>query len=166
MSPGQRHVLTPDASSMRTVLGHYPTGVTIVTAMDGGEPVGLACNSFTSVSLDPPLVLFCAGKTSSTWPRIQRAGRWAVNVLSEDDEETCRLFAQPGADRFAHVSYGAGRTGAPLLHDALAFVDCETEAEYDGGDHIIVVGRVVELGYVAEGRPLCYYRGGYGRFEI
>lgn len=151
---------------MRTVLGHYATGVTVVTAMDGDHPIGLACNSFTSVSLDPPLVLFCAGNASSTWPRIRAAGKWAVNVLPEDAEETCRLFAQPGADRFAHVTYTVGRTGAPVLSDALAFVDCETEATHDAGDHTIVVGRVMELGYVSEGKPLLYYRGGYGRFEI
>jgi 3-hydroxy-9,10-secoandrosta-1,3,5(10)-triene-9,17-dione monooxygenase reductase component len=161
-----RHVLTPDPANFRTVLGHFATGVAVVTAMHGEEPVGMACNSFTSVSLDPQLVLFCAAKSSSTWPQIQAAGRWAANILEEDGEEVCRRFAQKGVDRFAHVDYSMGRTGAPILDHALAFVDCETEAEHDAGDHVIVVGRVLELGYAAAGKPLLFYRGGYGRFEI
>ncbi len=150
---------------MRTVLGHFATGVAIVTAVDGGEPVGMACNSFTSVSLDPQLVLFCAAKSSSTWPRIQAAQKWAANILAEDGEEICRLFAQKGADRFAKIAYTTGRSGAPLLEAAIAYVDCETVAEHDAGDHLLVVGKVIELGYTPEGKPLLFYRGGYGRFE-
>ena len=93
------------------------------------------------------------------------AGKWAANFLDDDGEEICRLFAQKGADRFARIAYTTGRTGAPILEDALAFVDCETAEEHDAGDHVIVVGRVIELGYQAEGKPLLFYRGGYGRFE-
>ncbi len=166
MSQLSKHILTPDAAAIRTVVGHYATGVAIITALDGDEPVGMACNSFTSVSLDPALVLFCAAKSSSTWPRIQAAQKWAANILEEDGEEICRLFAQKGADRFAHLSYTTGRTGAPLLDQAIAFVDCETVAEHDAGDHVIVVGRALELGYASEGKPLLFYRGGYGRFDI
>jgi 3-hydroxy-9,10-secoandrosta-1,3,5(10)-triene-9,17-dione monooxygenase reductase component len=166
MSRSHTQVLAPDAAALRTVLGHFATGVAIVTAIDGDEPVGMACNSFTSVSLDPQLVLFCAAKSSTTWPRIQAAGKWVANILDEDGEEICRLFAQKGADRFAHIAYTAGRTGAPVLDDALAFVDCETIAEHDAGDHVIVVGRVVELGYSSESKPLLFYRGGYGRFDV
>ena len=148
------------------MLGHFATGVVLVTALDGDEPVGMACNSFTSVSLEPPLVLFCVAKSSSTWPRMQAAGKWAANFLDEDGEELCRLFAQKGADRFAHVAFTPGRTGSPIVEDALAFVDCETVAEHDAGDHVIVVGSVLELGYASEGKPLLFYRGGYGRLEI
>jgi 3-hydroxy-9,10-secoandrosta-1,3,5(10)-triene-9,17-dione monooxygenase reductase component len=166
MSRPHRQVLAPDAAALRTVLGHFATGVAIITAVDGDEPVGMACNSFTSVSLEPQLVLFCAAKSSTTWPRIQAAQKWAANILDEDGEEVCRLFAQKGADRFAHIAYTEGRTGAPVLDDALAFVDCETVAEHDAGDHVIVVGRVVELGYSAESKPLLFYRGGYGRFDV
>jgi 3-hydroxy-9,10-secoandrosta-1,3,5(10)-triene-9,17-dione monooxygenase reductase component len=165
MSPSAPRPLAPDAATFRTVLGHFATGVVIVTAVDGDEPVGMACNSFTSVSLEPPLVLFCAAKSSTTWPRIQAAGKWAANILDDDGEETCRLFAQKGADRFTRAAYSPGRTGSPILDDALAFVDCETIAEHDAGDHLLVVGRVVELGYKHEGTPLLFYRGGYGRFE-
>jgi 3-hydroxy-9,10-secoandrosta-1,3,5(10)-triene-9,17-dione monooxygenase reductase component len=164
--PQQIHTLAPDPATFRTVLGHFATGVGIITAFDDGEPVGMACNSFTSLSLDPALVLFCAAKSSTTWPRIQRAGKWAVNILGEDDEEVCRLFAQRGADRFKNIQYTTGRSGAPVFRDLLAFVDCETEAEYDAGDHVIVVGKVLELGYASEGKPLLFYRGGYGRFEV
>ncbi len=160
------HVLSPEPGSYRTVLGHFATGIALITAFDGAEPVGMACNSFTSVSLDPPLVLFCAAKSSSTWPRIQQAGKWAANMLAEDGEEICRTFAEKGADRFSSVAYTRGQSGAPILREVLAFVDCVTEAEYDAGDHVIVVGRVLELGYAAEGKPLLFYRGGYGRYEI
>src|SRR5207344_1279956 len=93
--PPDTEILTPDAASFRQVLGHFATGITVITAMDGDEPVGLAANSFTSVSLDPPLVLFCPAKTSSTWPRIQRAGHFTVNVLDEHQEHVSQLFAKP-----------------------------------------------------------------------
>ena len=166
MSPSSPRPQAPDGATYRTVLGHFATGIALVTAMDGAEPVGMACNSFTSVSLEPPLVLFCAAHSSSTWPRIQAAGKWAANILGEDGEEICRLFAQKGAERFAHVAYSTGRTGAPVIDSALAFVDCETVAEHEAGDHVIVVGRVVELGYAPKGKPLLFYRGGYGHFEI
>ena len=166
MSRAGFQVFQPDAASLRTVLGHFATGVAIITAVDGEEPVGMACNSFTSVSLEPQLVLFCAAKSSTTWPRIQAAEKWAANILAEDAEEVCRLFAQKGADRFARVAYTIGRTGAPILESSLAFVDCETIAEHDAGDHVIVVGSVVELGYASGGKPLLFYRGGYGRFDV
>ncbi|MDQ1465785.1 MAG: 3-hydroxy-9,10-secoandrosta,3,5(10)-triene-9,17-dione monooxygenase reductase component [Actinomycetota bacterium] len=146
-------------------MGHFATGVTIVTATDNGEPVGMACNSFTSVSLDPPLVLYCAAKDSTTWPRLHNAGHFAVNVLDEDGEAVCRVFATKGVDRFVDVTHHRGATGAPILADAIAYIDCETETEHDAGDHVIVVGRVVELGYASEGKPLLFYRGGYGHFE-
>lgn len=165
MSPRGPSPLPPDPATYRTVLGHFATGVVLVTAMEGDEPVGMACNSFTSVSLEPPIVLFCAAKSSSTWPRIQASGKWAANFLDEDGEEICRLFAQKGADRFAHIGTTPGRTGSPIIEDALAFVDCETIVEHDAGDHLIVVGKVIELGYRHEGKPLLFYRGGYGRFE-
>ena len=131
----------PTPAAIRTVLGHFATGVAIITAMDGDEPVGMACNSFTSVSLEPQLVLFCAAKSSSTWPRIQAAQKWAANILDEDGEQICRLFAQKGADRFAHIAYTTGpHRCADARRRAIAFVDCETIAEHDAGDHLIVVG--------------------------
>ena len=120
-------VLTPDAASFRTVLGHFATGITVITAMDGEEPVGIAANSFTSVSLDPPLVLFCAAKTSGTWPRIQRAGHFTVNVLDEHQEQVSQVFAAKDVDRFAQVAWRLGSQG-PILDDVHAYLDCMIEA--------------------------------------
>ncbi len=157
--------LRPDPATMRTVMGHFATGVTVVTAMHDDEPVGLAANSFTSVSLEPPLVLFCAALSSSTWPRIEAAASWCVNILADDGEEICRVFATRGVDRFDKIAWHEGATGAPVLDAALAYLDCTTEAVHQGGDHVIVVGRVVDLGHREHGKPLCFYRGGYGRFD-
>ncbi|MFZ4584255.1 MAG: flavin reductase family protein [Acidimicrobiia bacterium] len=157
--------LPPDPASFRTVLGHFATGVTVITAFDA-EPVGLAVNSFTSVSLDPPLVLWCAASDSSTWARIKRAGSFAINILSEHQEDVCRVFAQAGADRFSRVGWNpAPHTGSPLIHDALAYVDCTIETTHPGGDHEIVVGRVQELGVLSGAGPLIFYRGGYARLN-
>jgi 3-hydroxy-9,10-secoandrosta-1,3,5(10)-triene-9,17-dione monooxygenase reductase component len=155
--------MAPDEASYRTVLGHFATGVTIITAMDDGEPVGVSANSFTSVSLDPPLVLFCAGKASSTWPRIERVGKFTVNILNEHQEDVCREFATKGADRFSRIGWRPSANGQPILHDALAYIDCEMDAQHDGGDHVIVVGRVQELGVLSEEGPLLFYRGGYAK---
>jgi flavin reductase (DIM6/NTAB) family NADH-FMN oxidoreductase RutF len=155
---------TNDSAELRKVLGNFATGVTIITAIDGDQPVGVAANSFTSVSLEPPLVLFCVARTSTTWPRIERARRFAVNILGEHQEEMSRLFATKGADRFGLIEWHVGVGGSPVLHDVIAYLDCEFWAEYDGGDHIIVVGRVLDLGITGEVGPLVFYRGQYGRF--
>jgi 3-hydroxy-9,10-secoandrosta-1,3,5(10)-triene-9,17-dione monooxygenase reductase component len=155
-------VLLPDAASFRAVLGHFATGITVITAMDDGEPVGIAANSFTSVSLEPPLVLFCAAKSSSTWPRIRNAGHFMVNVLHEHQEEISRLFAQKGVDRFSRIGWRAGDRG-PILDDVHAYLDCTIEAVHDAGDHEIVVGRVHQLGLDAKAGPLLFYQGRYGR---
>ena len=162
-TPAEEHVLAADTDEFRRALGQFATGITIVTALADGEPVGLAANSFTSVSLDPPLVLFCVARTSSTWPRIQAAGRFAVNILGEHQEEISRRFATPGADRFGGTGWHVGFGGSPVLHDTLAYLDCEVAAEHDGGDHVIVVGRVLDLGITHDAGPLLYFRGRYGR---
>lgn len=156
---------TIDAAHYRKVLGHFATGVTVITATDGGEPVGMAANSFTSVSLAPPLVLFCAAHSSTTWPRIRAAGSFCVNVLAEDQEELCRLFATKGADRFNGVGWHPGPSGSPIIADVLAWIDCRIEATYEAGDHVIVVGRALAMDAALHGKPLVFYRGGYGRFE-
>lgn len=156
-------IIKPDDAMFRQVLGHFATGVTVITCMDGDEPVGMSANAFTSVSLDPPLVLFCAGRTSSTWPRIERSGKFAVNILGEHQEDVCRTFATKDADRFAVVEWHLGVGGSPVLHGVLAYLDCEMWATYDGGDHVIVVGRVLDLGITHDAGPLVFFRGGYGR---
>jgi flavin reductase (DIM6/NTAB) family NADH-FMN oxidoreductase RutF len=156
---------TIEAARFRHVLGHFATGVTVVTALADGEPVGMAANAFTSVSLEPPLVAFCPALSSTTWPRIQAVGKFCVNILEEGQEEVCRLFAAKGAERFRAMGWRGAESGSPVLHDALAWIDCAIEAEHDAGDHLIVVGRVLDLGAAREGSPLVFYRGGYGRFE-
>jgi 3-hydroxy-9,10-secoandrosta-1,3,5(10)-triene-9,17-dione monooxygenase reductase component len=162
--PGET-LVTPDDRRFRDVLGHFATGVTIITAIDDGEPVGIAANAFASLSLDPPLVLFCVAHSSSTWPRIQRAGKFAINILGEHHESLSQLFATKGADRFTSTPWRTGVSGSPVLDEAIAYVDCELEAEYPGGDHLIVVGRVVDLDVRDGGRPLLFFKGSYGRIQ-
>ncbi|MEU7025209.1 flavin reductase family protein [Streptomyces sp. NPDC046275] len=156
-----------DAAEFRRVLGHFASGVTIVTALDEDGPTGFACQSFASLSLDPPLVVFMVARTSTTWPRIARAGRFCVNVLGADQAALCRGFAVSGADKFAGVDWTpAPATGAPRLPAAPAWVDCTIAAVHTGGDHLIVVGRVEALGATPEGGdPLLFHRGRFGRFE-
>jgi 3-hydroxy-9,10-secoandrosta-1,3,5(10)-triene-9,17-dione monooxygenase reductase component len=145
------------------VLGRFATGITIITAMDDEGPVGLAANSFTSVSLDPPLVLFCPAKTSGSWPRIEQAGRFAVNILDDSQEDVSRVFATPGEDRFGRVPWHASPNGSPLLDQVHAFLDCTIWAVHDAGDHWVVIGEVQDLGVDDEAGPLLYYRGRYAR---
>ena len=155
-----------DSARFRQVLGHFASGITIVTALDGGEPVGMTAQSFSSVSLEPPLVAFFPGKASTSYPRIQRAGVFCVNVLADDQEALCRAFAVSGGDKFHGVGYKpAAGTGSPVLSDALAWIDCRIEAEHDAGDHLITIGRVLDLEVTREAGPLLFYRGGFGRFE-
>lgn len=152
-----------DEVEFRGVLGHFATGVTVVTGLSAGRPVGLAANAFSSVSLDPPLVLVCIATTSRTWPLIRRSGVFAVNVLAEGQEEVCRRFGTPGRDRFDGTPWVRAPSGSPVLPEALAYVDCRIDAEHPAGDHVVVIGRVVGLGLLAGGRPLVFWRGGYGR---
>jgi 3-hydroxy-9,10-secoandrosta-1,3,5(10)-triene-9,17-dione monooxygenase reductase component len=156
---------TIDGAHFRTVLGHFCSGITIITGIDAGEPIGLTCQSFTSLSLDPPLVGFAPAKSSSSWPRIEPSGAFCVNVLSDDQEDLCRVFATKGADKFRGVGWRPGETGSPIIHDSLAWIDCRIDIVHDAGDHTIVVGRVVDLNASHKDKPLLFYRGGYGRFE-
>ncbi|MGW2320533.1 flavin reductase family protein [Streptomyces sp. NPDC001680] len=156
-----------DPAEFRRVLGNFATGVTVVTAPaaegDAG-PAGFACQSFASLSLDPPLVCFMVGRTSTTWPRIARAGVFCVNVLSADQGELCRAFAVSGADKFAGVPYDAAPvSGSPRLTGAAAWIDCTIHAVHTGGDHLIVVGRVTALGTEEPTDPLLFRRGRFAR---
>lgn len=155
-----------DPARFRQVLGHFPTGVTVITAEDDGGRVGLAVGSFFSVSLDPPLVGFCAGHQSSSWPRIRHAGRFCVNVLAADQEHVSRVFAGKSDDKFAGMGYDAAPySGAPRISDVLAWVDCELEVVHAAGDHDIVIGRVHDLAVVDESTPLVFFRGGYAEVD-
>ncbi|MGW0766695.1 flavin reductase family protein [Streptomyces sp. NPDC002676] len=156
-----------DQAEFRRVLGNFATGVTVITAPPAeGEqgPAGFACQSFSSLSLDPPLVCFLVGRTSTTWPRIARAGVFCVNVLAAGQAELCRAFAVSGADKFAGVPYDAAPvSGAPRLTGATAWIDCTIYAVHTGGDHLIVVGRVNALGADGAGEPLLFHRGRFTR---
>lgn len=154
-----------DEARFRQVLGHFATGVTVVAGLDRDRPVGLSVNAFASVSLDPPLVAVCVKHTSATWPRIRQAGRFTVNVLADDQEAVCRTFATSGADRFAGLGWSAAPSGAPILAGVLAWIDCEIEREVEGGDHLLVLGRVTALDVARSGSPLVFFRGGYGGFR-
>ncbi|MEV7392288.1 flavin reductase family protein [Streptomyces sp. NPDC091215] len=159
-----------DQSEFRRVLGNFATGVTVVTAPAAeGEPspAGFACQSFSSLSLDPPLICFMVGRTSATWPRIARAGVFCVNVLGAGQGELCRAFAVSGADKFSGVAYDAAPvSGAPRLAGAAAWIDCTVHAVHTGGDHLIVAGRVGALGAgeTPDG-PLLFHRGRFARLE-
>ncbi|MFD4589384.1 flavin reductase family protein [Streptomyces rubiginosohelvolus] len=153
-------------AEFRRVLGHFASGVTVVTARDADGPTGFACQSFASLSLDPPLVSFMVARTSTTWPRIARAGVFCVNILGAEQGALCRGFAVSGADKFAGVPYGeAPATGSPLLDSVPAWIDCRIHAVHTGGDHLIVVGRVEALGAEEEGEPLLFHRGAFGRLS-
>jgi flavin reductase (DIM6/NTAB) family NADH-FMN oxidoreductase RutF len=150
----------------RRVLGTYPTGVCVITAIHpDGSPVGMAVGSFTSVSLDPPLVGFLPDHASTSWPKIRAAGRFCVNILGADQEPVCRAFAAKAADKFAGLGWRAGPAGSPILDGAMAWIDCTLEAVHPAGDHDIVIGRVSEMGLGNPSLPLVFFEGGYGRFE-
>lgn len=157
----------PDPDLFRNVLGHFPTGVTVVATIDEGRPLGLAVGSFFSVSLEPPLVGFCVMTDSSTWPLIERTGRFAVSVLADDQSDICRRLATKATDKFDGVAWRpASVTGSPVLDRAVAHIDCELEQKHEAGDHWIVVGRVRGLAlHRSEAVPLLFCRGGYGRHQ-
>jgi flavin reductase (DIM6/NTAB) family NADH-FMN oxidoreductase RutF len=154
-----------DSAQYRQTLGHFPTGVTVVTAADANGPVGLAVGSFTSLSLDPPLVLFCPGNTSSSWPRIRECGVFCVNILGDHQVDVCKVMASKDPDKFANVGWSTRVTGSPVIDGVLAWIDCTITEVLEGGDHHIVIGRVEDLGYSESGGPLVFFKGGYGRYD-
>ncbi|MBF6621158.1 MAG: flavin reductase family protein [Patulibacter sp.] len=153
-----------DPRRFRDVLGHYPTGVVVVTAIRAdGTPGGLAVGTFTSVSLDPPLVAFLPAKSSTSWPAMRDAGSFCVNVLGADHQHVCQKFSSSGGDKFEGVGWQPGVSGSPVLDESLAWVDCELEAIHDAGDHEIVIGRVRDLEVRELGAgPLVFFRGQFG----
>jgi 3-hydroxy-9,10-secoandrosta-1,3,5(10)-triene-9,17-dione monooxygenase reductase component len=155
-----------DSRRFRQVLGRFATGVVAITALDptNDEPCGLAANSFTSVSLDPPLVAFCVAHTSTSWPRVRGAKVVTVNVLAEHQQAVCAQMATKGGDKFAGLEWSGSPGGNPVLEGALAWIDCLIEAEHPAGDHMIVVARVLQLDTHADGGPLVFFQGGYGGF--
>ena len=155
-----------DPRTMRDVLGHFASGVTVVTADTAEGPLGFTCQSFSSLSLDPPLVVFAPSRASRTWPRLREIGRFCVNVLAEDQTRLAQTFARSGTDKFAGVPWTRGRHGSPVLEDVVAWIDCELWAEYEGGDHTLVAARVLDLGADPTRRPLVFHRGSYGLLDV
>ena len=154
-----------DTDRFKKAVGHFCTGVAAVAATVDGAPVGFSVQSFVSLSLDPPLVIVCPAKASSTWPKVRKAGVFAATILADNQGELCRLFATSGADKFAETPWRPSpATGSPIIDGGLAWADCSIEAEHEGGDHTIVVARVLDLGVAEEGDPLLFYRGAFGRF--
>ncbi|MEC7828559.1 MAG: flavin reductase family protein [Actinomycetota bacterium] len=154
-----------DSGVFRNVLGHFPTGVTAVTAVNDGKPVGMAIGSFTSVSLEPPLVAFLPGKESGSWKEIRESGSFCVNVMGQDQMEVCGVMASRAEDKFADVEWSPAGSGSPIISGSIAYIDCDIEMVHDGGDHDIVVGRVLELEVLDSKSPLVFFQGNYGTFS-
>lgn len=154
-----------DADGFRRALAVHAAGVVIITAQSDGIPVGLTATSFSSVSLDPPLVSFYVDQSSTTWPWLRDADHFAVNVLASDQADLAARFARKDIDRFAEPTrWRPGPLGAPLLQDVSAHLVCLPHETVDVGDHILVVGLVAEARVHSPGRPLIYHQGRFGRF--
>lgn len=156
-----------DPALFRRVMGHFPTGVTVVAAVEDDQPVGLAIGSFFSVSLNPPLVGFCVARTSSSWPRIEASGAFAITVLAEDQHETSNRFASKVENKFEGETWTpAPVTGSPLISGGINHIDCTVHDVFEAGDHFVVIGAVQHLDVTRDDTgPLLFYRGGYGRHE-
>jgi len=126
----------------------------------------MAVGSFASLSLDPPQVLFCAGQHSSSWPKIREVGTFCVNLLAENQEDVCRVFASKAPDKFAEIGWKHSGNGSPVLEGILGYVDCTLDQVIPSGDHEVAIGAVTDLDVLHEGGPLLFFRGGYGRFQL
>ena len=150
-----------EGTRMRTVLGHFASGVVVITASGPDGPLGFTCQSFSSLSLEPPLVSFCPARSSTTWPKIREVGQFCVNVLADGHAELSTAFARSGTDKYTGVRWTPAPSGAPILEGVAAWTDCSLEYEYPGGDHTIVAGRVHDLDADASRAPLLFHRGVY-----
>jgi len=156
-----------DQREFRNALGAFATGVTIVTTMtEEGTPIGLTANSFSSVSLDPPMVLFCLDRRSYSFAHFQKSTHFAVNVLSAEQQEISNHFAKASEDKWNDVSYDFCGVGCPSFANSLAIFECSTRDIHEAGDHIIIVGEVENFTHRTDGDPLLYYGGKYGRLDV
>ncbi len=150
-----------DKSELRRVMGHYATGVTVITTFSKeGKLHGLTANAVSSLSLDPPLLVICVDKKAESYPCFEESKVFTVNILAEDQEDISRRFAVSGGEKFEGVAYRRGGNGAPILHGVLAYLECKVYASFDGGDHTIYVG-LIEEAETRDAKPLLFYRGGY-----
>lgn len=154
--------MSVDQLEFRSVMGHFATGVTIVTTHDGaGKLSGLTANAVASVSLEPPMVLVCVDKKSDSYPMFGASKAFAINILSNGQETLSRRFAKSGGDKFTGIGFRIGVSGSPLLADTIAFLDCQVRYEFDAGDHTIYIGEAVDIAVSSDSDPLLYFRGGY-----
>ena len=154
-----------DAGELRRTLGSFATGVAVATTLDSeGIPRGFTANSFTSVSLDPPLVLVCVDKSASCYPAFAGTNHFGINILCEEQQQLSRAFASKSTDKFADLPWVSGITGSPIFPDSTAWLDCELHDRVEAGDHLIVIGKVRSFGHSAAKRPLGYHRGSYIAF--
>lgn len=151
-----------DQQEFRQVMGHFATGVTVITTHDGkGNLFGLTANAVSSVSLDPPLILCCIGRSSESHPAFAASGVFSVHILSHAQEALSRRFAKSGEDKFVGVAFGMGASGCPILEGSLAHLECEIRHRFEAGDHTIFVGEPIGISMDQETDPLLYFRGGY-----
>ncbi|MBH0112619.1 flavin reductase family protein [Novosphingobium sp. YJ-S2-02] len=155
---------TIDPAEFRKVLGSYPTGVCVITALDGEKPAGMVVGSFTSVSLDPPLVGFFPDKSSSSWPLIEAHGHFAVNVMGSDQQDVCRSVSAKGAEKFVGVDYVVSDHNLPVIAGSIATIECKLYSVTEAGDHWFVLGEVLRMETTSEDAPMLFHRGRYGSF--
>jgi flavin reductase (DIM6/NTAB) family NADH-FMN oxidoreductase RutF len=154
-----------DQATFRSILGRFASGVTVITAREGDEDFGMTVSAFCSLSLKPPLTVMCVEHTARMHQVLERVPQYAVNILASSQEAISRRFAeQPDEGRFEGLGFIRGTTGAPILNDVLAYLECEVVETFPGGDHTIVVGAVIG-GWAGSDKPLLYYRGGYAQLE-
>ena len=150
--------MTFDVTRFKDAMSRFTTGVTIVAGIEDGQPVGFTCQSFVSLSIEPPFIALAPARTLTSWPRIARAGTFCVNVLADVQEELCRGFAVSGGDKFEGVAWHpAPITGAPVIEGNLAWVDCAVELVHDAGDHELIIGKVLDLDLTEGGSPLLFF---------
>ncbi|MEZ5280513.1 MAG: flavin reductase family protein [Acidimicrobiales bacterium] len=155
-----------DPAEFRSTLGHFPTGVTVVTGMAGDQPVGMTIGSFTSVSLEPALVAWLPTRDSATWAQIKASGSFCANILSAHQGDVCGVFASRSEDKFADVAWRAAGSGSPIIEGSLGWIDCDIDAIHPAGDHDIVVGAVRSLAVSgADDGPLVFFKGALGTFD-
>lgn len=154
----------PDSRDLRRILGHYPTGVCAITALHEDQPVGMIVGSFTSVSLDPPLVGFLPDRKSTSWPKIEAAGRFCVNVLSSQQGSVCKALSSKAENKFDNVSYRLSDNGLPIFEGIIAWIECQLYAIHDAGDHYFAIGEICELDIEHTASPMIFFQGGYGSF--
>lgn len=152
-----------ESTRFREVLGHFASGVTVVTGATADGPTGFSCQSFSSLSLAPPMVLILPGRSSTSWPGIQDSGRFCVNILAADQESLARQFARSGGDKFTGVQWSPGTLGGLRLAGACAWIECEINTVHEGGDHLVVLGDVRALDAANGVEPLLFHRGRFGR---